>query len=148
METNSWGAELITTADWHYDRVFKENISIIKVISILLIIGVVGLNIGKLVYYDISRYPGRVALQRLTNPILVNWNWSFLPLDLAISATGLTSLWLYCKQNGMWRPLAIVSLVLTFVSGLQAIGFWLFAGDFNMTWWLPNLLRQTTKSTP
>ncbi len=28
------------------------------------------------------------------NPILSAWDWSFLPLDLIVSATGLSSTWL------------------------------------------------------
>ncbi len=74
-----------------------------------------------------------------TNPILVHWNWSFFPLDIAVSITGLTSLWLARKQRPAWRSFALISLVLTSVSGLQAIAFWVFARDFNLTWWLPNL---------
>ncbi|MGI6187453.1 MAG: DUF5360 family protein, partial [Brevibacillus sp.] len=35
--------------------------------------------------------------------------------------------------------LALISLVLTSCSGLQAISFWLFKGDFDPVWWIPNL---------
>jgi hypothetical protein len=38
-----------------------------------------------------------------------------------------------------WHQLALISLVLTFCSGLQAIAFWIIRGDFDLTWWLPNL---------
>lgn len=99
-------------------------------------------DIGFIAYWLITvlhLIPAELLFRNYNNPILVHWNWSFLPLDLAISATGLTSLWLYHKMNALWRSLAIVSLVLTSVSGLQAIAFWLFAGDLNITWWLPNL---------
>ena len=99
-------------------------------------------DIGFIVYWLITVFhfiPAEFLFRGYSNSILVHWNWSFLPLDLVISATGLTSLWLYHKRNTPWRPLAIVSLVLTSVSGLQAIAFWLFASDFNVAWWLPNL---------
>jgi hypothetical protein len=99
-------------------------------------------DIGFVLYWLITIFhfiPAELLFRDYTNPILIHWNWSFLPLDLAISTTGLTSLWLYHKQNQLWRSLAIISLTLTSVSGLQAIAFWLFAQDFNMTWWLPNL---------
>jgi hypothetical protein len=99
-------------------------------------------DIGFVLYWLITIFhviPAEMLFRDYTNPILVQWNWSFLPLDLAISATGLTALWLYRKQSPLWRTLTIISLTLTSVSGLQAIAFWLFAQDFNLTWWLPNL---------
>ena len=72
------------------------------------------------------------------NPILSAWNRSFLPLDLAISATGLTAL-RRAKQGQSWSNLALVSLVLTSCSGLMALSFWALCADFDPAWWLPNL---------
>lgn len=72
------------------------------------------------------------------NPILVAWNWSFLPLDLLISLTGFLSLY-FIKNKKKSKKLALISLVLTFCSGLQAITFWIIREDFDLTWWLPNL---------
>jgi len=72
------------------------------------------------------------------NPLLVAWNWSFLPLDLCVSATGLTSVYLYQKGNKLWQPIALISLVLTLCSGLQALAFWSIRTDINLSWWLPN----------
>jgi hypothetical protein len=60
-------------------------------------------------------------------------------LDLFISITGFASLYAYRRKNSCWRPLALISLVLTSCSGLQAISFWLFKGDFDPVWWIPNL---------
>ena len=99
-------------------------------------------DIGFVLYWLITIFhliPAEFLFRDYTNPLLVYWNWSFLPLDLAISITGLSALWLFRKQNPLWRPLTVISLTLTSVSGLQAVAFWLFAGDFNLTWWLPNL---------
>lgn len=73
------------------------------------------------------------------NPILVAWNWSFFPLDMLISATGLIGLFCYYKKNVMWKGLCLVSLVLTSCSGLQAISFWALRLDFDLLWWIPNL---------
>lgn len=73
------------------------------------------------------------------DPVLVAWNWSFLPLDLAVSATGLSSLYLFRREDERWRALAIASLALTFASGLTAIAFWAVRGDFDPGWWAPNL---------
>lgn len=115
-----------------------EKLTSMRVMKLLMILT----DIGFIAYWLITLLhliPADLLFRDYTNPVLVHWNWSFLPLDLAISATGLTSLRLYKKRYDVWRPLALISLTLTFVSGLQAVAFWAFAGDFNMSWWLPNL---------
>jgi hypothetical protein len=115
-----------------------EKLTSMRVMKALMILT----DIGFIAYWLVTLLhliPAELLFRDYTNLILVHWNWSFLPLDLAISATGLTSVWLYKKRYDIWRPLALISLTLTFVSGLQAIAFWVFAGDFNMSWWLPNL---------
>jgi Family of unknown function (DUF5360) len=99
-------------------------------------------DLGFIAYWLITALhliPAQYLFQDYTNPILTAWNWSFLPLDLAISATGLGTLWAYSKNLELWRSLALISLSLTFVSGLNAVSFWLIRGDFDPTWWIPNL---------
>jgi hypothetical protein len=99
-------------------------------------------DIGFIVYWGVILFqllPEEYLFNDYHNPILVAWNWSFLPLDLAISATGLTSLALWRRGKAQWRSLALISLVLTFCSGLQAITFWALRLEFDPTWWLPNL---------
>jgi hypothetical protein len=99
-------------------------------------------DIGFILYWLITLLhliPPEYLFQDYTNPILTAWNWSFLPLDLFISATGLTSLYLYRRGDERWTNIALISLVLTFCSGLQAIAFWVLRGDFDPTWWIPNL---------
>ena len=99
-------------------------------------------DIGFILYWLITLLgiiPNAYLFKDYHNPILVAWNWSFLPLDLFISVTGLSSLWLWKKNNSMWRPIALISLVLTSCSGLQAIAFWVLRSDFDISWWLPNL---------
>ncbi|MBU7592546.1 hypothetical protein FVO58_08315 [Metabacillus halosaccharovorans] len=83
--------------------------------------------------------PNEYLFKDYNNPILSAWNWSFLPLDLLISFTGLTSLYAYKKGNPNWIKLALISLVLTSCSGLQAIAFWTLRSDFDLSWWIPNL---------
>ena len=73
------------------------------------------------------------------DPILSAWNWSFLPLDLFISATGLASVRLWRLGDSRWKALSVVSLTLTFCSGLQAIAFWSLRLDFDPGWWSMNL---------
>lgn len=99
-------------------------------------------DIGFIVYWLITVahvIPPNMLFRDYSNLIMVHWNWSFLPLDLLISATGIYSLIHMKQNNSAWRQLAIVSLTLTFVSGLQAIAFWAIAGDFDPWWWAPNL---------
>lgn len=83
--------------------------------------------------------PPEYAYQDYTDPLLVSWNWSFLPLDLLISFTGFLSLYLHHRSRPEWRTWVLISLVLTFCSGLQAIAFWVIRHDFNLSWWLANL---------
>jgi len=73
------------------------------------------------------------------HPILWAWNWSFLPLDLAISATGFLALALHARGRPTWLGWALLSLAFTVCSGLQAVAFWTLRRDFDPAWWLPNL---------
>ena len=83
--------------------------------------------------------PPAFLYQDYTNPILVSWNWSFFPIDMLVSISGLVSFWLYRSASPQWTFFALLSLVLTVCSGLMAISFWIFRNDFDPGWWLPNL---------
>jgi hypothetical protein len=99
-------------------------------------------DIGFIIYWLITLLkliPDEYLYQDYTNELLIAWNWSFFPLDICVSFTGLLSLYLWEKQNDSWEKLALISLILTFCSGLQAISFWIIRKDFDITWWLPNL---------
>jgi hypothetical protein len=73
------------------------------------------------------------------DPRVVAWNWSFLPLDLAFSLTGLTAVRCARRGSPLWKPLALISLVLTMVAGGMAVGYWTLLGEFDPLWFLPNL---------
>ncbi|QGZ96524.1 DUF5360 family protein [Terricaulis silvestris] len=73
------------------------------------------------------------------DPRVVAWNWSFLPLDLAFSLTGLTAIRCARHANPLWKPLTLISLVLTMVAGGMAVGYWTLLGEFDPFWFLPNL---------
>jgi hypothetical protein len=99
-------------------------------------------DIGFITYWVITALhliPPQYLYKDYTNPLLVAWNWSFLLLDLCVSASGLSSVYLYSRGSAHWRDLALISLVLTFCSGLQAISFFALHADFDPLWWLPNL---------
>lgn len=83
-------------------------------------------------------FPAAWLFQDYTNPLLVAWNWSFLPLDLLVSATGLTAL-MRASRGLAWQKWALLSLTLTSSSGLNAIAFWFIRRDFDVGWWAPNV---------
>lgn len=99
-------------------------------------------DISFILYWIITAYeliPAEYLYNDYTNEILVNWNWSFLPLDFLVSATGFYSIYLFDKGDASWKNVAIISLAFTSASGLQAISYWTLAGDFDLSWWIPNL---------
>lgn len=99
-------------------------------------------DLGFIVYWTITithLLPEQSLFKDYHDDRIVAWNWSFLPLDLLISGTGLTALWLARRDRRSWWPAMLISLTLTSCSGLQAIAFWAIRGDFAVEWWLPNL---------
>ncbi len=83
--------------------------------------------------------PPELAYSDYHDPRVVGWNWSFLPIDLIVGATGVTSLWLLHHGHRAWRDLMIISLTLTSASGMLAVSYWAIRGEFDPTWWTPNL---------
>lgn len=100
-------------------------------------------DIGFLVYWAatlLALIPAQYAYKDYDNPVLSDWNYSFVLLDVLASVTGLTALRLTrCGAVAGARPLMLVSLALTSTAGLQAVAFWALRGDFALSWWLPNL---------
>lgn len=99
-------------------------------------------DFGFIVYWMVTILeiiPKEYLYQDYQNELLVIWNWSFFPLDILISITGLISLYLHREKNLNWITFALISLTLTFASGLQAIVFWIIKHDFDPLWWIPNL---------
>ncbi|WP_187357128.1 DUF5360 family protein [Actinomadura sp. CNU-125] len=95
-------------------------------------------DVGLLLYWVVifsGLIPPDMAYKDYTNPILSDWNVSFVPLDLAAALTGLATL----AGRFAARPLMTVSLALTSTAGLQAVAFWALRGDFTLAWWVPNL---------
>jgi hypothetical protein len=99
-------------------------------------------DIGFIAYWLIvgaHLIPDEYLFKDYNNDILVAWNYSFLPLDMAISITGLSALAMHARNNNSWKVLALISLAFAFCSGLQAIAFWALRKDFDPMWWGPNL---------
>ena len=98
-------------------------------------------DVGFVLYWLVTYFhlvPVTFLFKDYSNPLMVVWNWSFLPIDLAISATGFTALLLE-RGRRPWRGAALLSLTLTFCSGLQAVAFFALNRDFDPVWWGPNL---------
>ena len=99
-------------------------------------------DLGFIAYWVITYFhllPYELLYNDYTNPILVDWNWSFFPIDMMISLSGLVSIRLHQKKLQQWKFFAFSSLLLTVCSGLMANSFWSYRLDFNLTWWIPNL---------
>ncbi|MEV4571515.1 DUF5360 family protein [Nonomuraea sp. NPDC049419] len=59
-------------------------------------------DVGFVVYFTVTGLgliPLEWAFADYTNPLMVDWNWSFLWIDLLAGATGLTSLWLLRRDQ-------------------------------------------------
>jgi hypothetical protein len=99
-------------------------------------------DLGFIAYWSVTAFgllPPDLAYSDYTDPRVVAWNWSFFPLDIVVSATGLTSLWLLHRRNPAWHGLMVASLSLTAASGLLAISYWVVRSEFDPAWWGPNL---------
>ena len=83
--------------------------------------------------------PASLMYADYDNPIVFAWNWSFLPLDLAFSVTGLMAVAASRKGDPRWRGLALLSLAFTLAAGGMAVSFWVIRQEFNPSWFLPNL---------
>ncbi|MFT3928562.1 MAG: DUF5360 family protein [Myxococcales bacterium] len=101
-----------------------------------------GVDLGFIVYWVITLthvLPAEWLYAHHDDPVMVAWNWSFLPLDLFVSATGLSAVAAARRGDARWVLLAMLSLAATSASGMNAIAFWALRGDFDLGWWAPNL---------
>lgn len=104
-------------------------------------------DIGFILYWSVTllmaigaiSLPPEWLFKDYANPIIYAWNWSFFPLDMVLSVCGLMSVRAHNQGHTYWVPLAAFSLALTFCAGFMAISFWVFRGDFDVTWWGVNL---------
>jgi Family of unknown function (DUF5360) len=104
-------------------------------------------DIAMLLYWSLSAMfllgvhpPAGFMYQGYGTPLIDAWNWSFAPLDLAFSLSGLFAVRMARRQDERWRHWALISLSLTFCAGLMAISFWVLTGDYTVSWWIPNLM--------
>lgn len=98
-------------------------------------------DLGFIVYWVVTGLhllPPEWLYRDASNALMVDWNWSFLSLDLLVSFTGLLALVLARRGDATARGLVTISLTLTSASGLMALSFWVLRRDFDLGWWLPN----------
>lgn len=74
------------------------------------------------------------------NPKVAAWNWSFFPLDVIFSIFGFLALRANRRRDPIWRPYALISLVLTMTAGGMAVVYWIILSEFDPSWFVPNLL--------
>lgn len=96
-------------------------------------------SVTALMALSIIDIPGDWLFKDYDDPRVMAWNWSFLPLDLLLSCTGLWALRLERRNDPAWKLWASVSMTLTICAGLMAISYWTIIGDFDVAWWIPNL---------
>ncbi len=95
--------------------------------------------VSGLAQFGVLHMPPEWMYAHYDQPIVVAWNWSFLPLDLAFSFSGLTAVAAAQRGSQLWRPLALLSLAFTMAAGGMAVSYWTILGEFDPAWFLPNL---------
>ena len=96
------------------------------------------IDLGFIAYWSLiitNTIPAALMFEGYEDPYVQAWNWSFFPLDIAASITGLIAL----LNVKLTQVMTVVSLTLTAIAGGMAIAFWAFLGYFDLSWWLPNL---------
>lgn len=83
--------------------------------------------------------PAQVMFAEYADPRVVAWNWSFLPLDLSASLTGLAAARALRRGSPAGTALLAVSLALTATAGGLAVTYWVLRGQLDPWWLAPNL---------
>jgi hypothetical protein len=105
------------------------------------VLGMLLTDVGFVVYWlfaGLGLIPEDWLYADAHDPLVSAWNWSFLPLDLLISATGLGSLWLERCGDARAERYMWLSLGLMAASGFIALTFFALRTDFDPLWWLLN----------
>lgn len=82
--------------------------------------------------------PAEFMYSDYTNPLIVAWNWSFLPIDLIFVFCGLAALF-SADNDERRKTLRLIGLTAMFCSGLMAISYWAILATFDPAWWGVNI---------
>src|SRR5687768_11573287 len=105
-------------------------------------IAMVVTDIGFILYWTLiiaKALPPEAMFDEYTDPRVVAWNWSFLPLDIAASLTGLAAVRAMRRDHPATSALLALSLALTATAGGMAVAYFAQRGQFDPSWMLPNL---------
>lgn len=110
--------------------------------SASLALGLTVTDVAFLIYWTVAalhalnviQIPAEWLYANADDARVVAWNWSFFPLDVAFSLTGLAAVRLARRNHGGWRPLALISLILTMVAGGMAVAYWTLLREFDPFW--------------
>jgi len=103
-------------------------------------------EIGMLAYWllagalalDLVRIDPSLMYSDYQNPLVVAWNWSFLPVDVAFALAGLAARFA-SLPHAVRVKLSIISAVLMLCAGLMAVSYWTIRSEFSPAWWAVNL---------
>lgn len=112
-----------------------------------LLLAIAATDLGFVIYWAVSalyasgfaNIPPDYLFADYHDARAVAWNWSFLPLDLAVTGFGFWAIAASRRQDN-WRMPAAISLALCSTAGGMAIGYWVLLSEFDPAWFLPNLL--------
>lgn len=112
-----------------------------------LTIGLTATDVAFLAYWALTAafalglidLPPDLLYSNYHDPRVVGWNWSFFPLDIVFSLTGLAAVRMASRGDLGWRPWALVSLTLSSTAGLMAISYWLILWEIEPMWFGINL---------
>jgi len=93
-------------------------------------------DLGFLTYWVLVAF-GAISVG--TEGTLLDWNWSFFPLDMLAIFIGFGSLIAARRDSQLAPQLIVISLALTSAAGLMAVSFYGIRLDFDPAWWIPNL---------
>lgn len=105
-------------------------------------VAMVATDIGFIVYWALiiaGVFPAEVLFEEYDDPRVAAWNWSFLPLDIAASLTGLAAVRAMRRKLPAAPALLSISLALTATAGGMAVVYFAQRGQFDPFWMVSNL---------
>lgn len=120
------------------EAMVDDGVGLLRATTVAMVVA----DIGFLVYWLVVAtgiVPPESMFAEYADPRVAAWNWSFLPLDLAASFTGLAAVRAVRRSAPTASARLATSLTLTATAGGMAVAFWAQRGQFDLTWWIPNL---------